>query len=70
MEHHNRWRGDYDNAICPISAVTNLITVNVSEKAKHNILGGTAARLFKLPPRKYKQRENPAKFGNLIRDGL
>ena len=25
---------------------------------------------FKLPPRKYKQRENLAKFGNLIRDGL
>jgi uncharacterized protein len=42
----------------------------VSEKANHNILGGTAARLFKLPPRKYKQRKNLAKFGNLIRDGL
>ena len=35
------------------------------EKAKHNILGGTAARLFKLPPRNDKQRENLAKFGNL-----
>src|ERR1700749_2049267 len=30
----------------------------LSEKAKHNILGGTAARLFKLPPRNEKQREN------------
>jgi predicted TIM-barrel fold metal-dependent hydrolase len=37
----------------------------LSEKAKHNILGGTAARLFKLPPRNDKQRENLARFGNL-----
>ncbi len=37
----------------------------LSEKAKHNILGGTAARLFKLPPRNEKQRENLIKYGNL-----
>jgi predicted TIM-barrel fold metal-dependent hydrolase len=37
----------------------------LSEKAKHNILGGTAARLFKLPPRNEKQRENLRRFGNL-----
>src|SRR5262249_56010969 len=37
----------------------------LSEKAKHNILGGTAARLFKLPPRNEKQKENLQKFGNL-----
>jgi hypothetical protein len=37
----------------------------VSEKAKHNILGGTAARLFKLPPRSAKQKENLQRFGNL-----
>jgi hypothetical protein len=37
----------------------------ISEKAKHNILGGTAARLFRLPPRNEKQRANLAKFGNL-----
>jgi predicted TIM-barrel fold metal-dependent hydrolase len=37
----------------------------LSEKAKHNILGGTAARLFKLPPRNEKQKENLAKHGNL-----
>jgi uncharacterized protein len=37
----------------------------VSEKGKHNILGGTAARLFKLPPRNEKQKENLKKFGNL-----
>jgi uncharacterized protein len=37
----------------------------LSEKAKHNILGGTAARLFKLPPRNEKQKENLAKYGNL-----
>jgi uncharacterized protein len=37
----------------------------VSEKGKHNILGGTAARLFKLPPRNEAQKENLKKFGNL-----
>ena len=37
----------------------------LSEKAKHNILGGTAARLFKLPPRNEKQKANLARFGNL-----
>jgi len=38
----------------------------VSEKAKHNILGGTAARLFKLPPRNERQRHNLERFGNLV----
>jgi hypothetical protein len=37
----------------------------LSEQGKHNILGGTAARLFKLPPRNDKQKENLKKFGNL-----
>jgi predicted TIM-barrel fold metal-dependent hydrolase len=37
----------------------------LSEKGKHNILGGTAARLFKLPPRNETQKENLKKFGNL-----
>ena len=37
----------------------------LSEKAKHNILGGTAARLFKLPPRNAQQKENLKKLGNL-----
>jgi predicted TIM-barrel fold metal-dependent hydrolase len=37
----------------------------LSEKAKHNILGGTAARLFKLPPRNDKQRENLMRFGTM-----
>ena len=37
----------------------------LSEKAKHSILGGTAARLFKLPPRNDKQKENLKRFGNL-----
>ena len=36
----------------------------LSEKARHNILGGTAARLFKLPPRSEKQKENLRRFGN------
>jgi len=37
----------------------------LTEKGRHNILGGTAARLFKLPPRNEKQRANLQKFGNL-----
>lgn len=40
----------------------------VSERARHNILGGNAARLFKLPPRNDKQRENLIKYGNLTAD--
>jgi hypothetical protein len=36
----------------------------LSEKAKHNILGGNAARLFNLPPRNEKQKENLKRFGN------
>jgi predicted TIM-barrel fold metal-dependent hydrolase len=38
----------------------------LSEKAKHNILGGTAARLFRLPPRNEAQRENLKRFGNIM----
>ncbi len=37
----------------------------LSEKAKHNILGGTAARLFKLQPRNEAQKKNLERFGNL-----
>jgi predicted TIM-barrel fold metal-dependent hydrolase len=37
----------------------------LTEKAKHNILGGTAARLFNLPPRNEKQKANLIKHGNL-----
>ena len=37
----------------------------LSEQAKHNILGGTAAKLFKLAPRNDRQRANLIKFGNL-----
>jgi hypothetical protein len=37
----------------------------LSEKGKHNILGGTAARLFKLPPRNEQQKANLQRFGNL-----
>jgi hypothetical protein len=37
----------------------------LSEKAKHNILGGTAARLFRLPPRNERQKDNLRRFGNL-----
>ena len=38
----------------------------LNEKAKHNILGGTASRLFKLPPRNAKQKANLVKHGNLV----
>ncbi len=37
----------------------------LSEQGKHNILGGTAARLFNLQPRNEKQKENLIRFGNL-----
>jgi predicted TIM-barrel fold metal-dependent hydrolase len=36
----------------------------LSETAKHNILGGTAARLFGLKPRNEAQRANLQRFGN------
>jgi predicted TIM-barrel fold metal-dependent hydrolase len=38
----------------------------VSERGKHNILGGTAARLFRLKPRNEKQKENLIRFGNYV----
>jgi predicted TIM-barrel fold metal-dependent hydrolase len=38
----------------------------LSEKAKHNILGGTAARLFGLKPRGEAQRANLQRFGNFV----
>ena len=53
------------SALGPRPAVDDLDLPFLSEKAKHNILGGTAARLFKLPPRNEKQKENLKKFGNL-----
>src|SRR5262249_10485393 len=37
----------------------------LSEKAKHNILGGPAPRLCKLKPRNEAQKANLIKFGNL-----
>jgi hypothetical protein len=37
----------------------------LSEKGRHNILGGTAARLFKLKPRNDAQKANLIKHGNL-----
>ncbi len=38
----------------------------VSEKAAHNILGGTAHKLFKLPPRNEAQKQNLIKHGNYV----
>ena len=40
----------------------------LSERGKHNILGGNAARLFKLPPRNAKQKENLMRFANHTAD--
>jgi len=37
----------------------------LTEKARHNIMGGNAARLFRLPPRNDRQKENLRRFGNL-----
>jgi uncharacterized protein len=37
----------------------------LSERAKHNILGGTAARLFGLAPRNAAQERNLIKYGTL-----
>lgn len=39
----------------------------VSEKGKHNILGGTAHRLFNLQPRNDAQKANLQKFGNMAK---
>ena len=38
----------------------------LSEKPKHNILGGTAARLFGLKPRSKTQEDQLRKFGNIV----
>jgi len=37
----------------------------LTERAKHNILGGNAARLFGLEPRNEAQKANLQKYGNL-----
>ncbi len=37
----------------------------VTEKARHNILGGNAARVLGLPPRNEAQKKNLERFGNL-----
>src|SRR5258708_10087229 len=37
----------------------------LSVQGKHHIMAATAARLFKLPPRNEKQKENLKRFGNL-----
>ena len=36
----------------------------LTDKARHNILGGTAARLFGLQPRNEAQKQNLIKYGN------
>jgi len=38
----------------------------LSDKARHNILGGTAHKLFKLPPRNEGQKQNLIKYGNYV----
>ena len=58
------WSSDYPHWDFDLPATISDLPF-LTEKAKHNILGGTAARLFKLPPRNEKQKENLKKFGNL-----
>jgi predicted TIM-barrel fold metal-dependent hydrolase len=36
----------------------------LTDKARHNILGGTAHKIFKLPPRNEGQKQNLIKYGN------
>jgi predicted TIM-barrel fold metal-dependent hydrolase len=38
----------------------------LTDRARHNILGGTAHKLFKLPPRNEAQKQNLIKYGNYI----
>jgi predicted TIM-barrel fold metal-dependent hydrolase len=38
----------------------------LTDKARHNILGGTAHKLFKLPPRNEAQKQNLIKYGNYV----
>ena len=38
----------------------------LTDKARHNILGGTAHKLFKLPPRNEAQKANLIKYGNYV----
>ena len=51
------WDFDLPSAIYDLPFLT--------EKARHNIMGGNAARLFRLPPRNDRQKENLRRFGNL-----
>ena len=38
----------------------------LSDRARHNILGGTAHKIFKLPPRNDAQKANLIKYGNYV----
>ena len=38
----------------------------LTDKARHNILGGTAHKLFKLPPRNEAQKQNLIRHGNYV----
>jgi uncharacterized protein len=58
------WSSDYPHWDFDLPAVVWDLPF-LSERGKHNIVGGNAARLFKLEPRNAKQRANLARFGNL-----
>jgi predicted TIM-barrel fold metal-dependent hydrolase len=58
------WSSDYPHWDFDLPSVIYDLPF-LSERSKQNILGGNAARLFKLPPRNEKQRENLIKHGNL-----
>jgi uncharacterized protein len=58
------WSSDYPHWDFDLPAVVWDLPF-LSERGKHNIVGGNAARLFKLEPRNAKQKANLARFGNL-----
>jgi uncharacterized protein len=63
-EHHLLYASDYPHWDFDLPSTIYDLPF-LSERGKHNILGGTAARLFKLKPRNEKQKENLLRFGNL-----
>jgi predicted TIM-barrel fold metal-dependent hydrolase len=58
------WSSDYPHWDFDVPSVIYDLPF-LSERGRHNILGGNAARIFKLPPRNEKQRKNLIKHGNL-----
>jgi predicted TIM-barrel fold metal-dependent hydrolase len=58
------WSSDYPHWDFDVPSVIYDLPF-LSDRGRQNILGGNAARIFKLPPRNEKQRENLIRHGNL-----